>query len=99
MTIKNYFFFFTLLLLAVVLSRYPALTTELQSYPADTTKWAAPAVNFATYRFKEIQLPLLDQGDYGLTAKNYYYRWPLLPFYVYGIMGYHQLRPYARFTG
>jgi len=70
--------------ITVILTRAPAIFNSLQSYPGDTVKWAAPAVNFATYGFSEIVLPLIDQGDYAKLTGHYYYRWPLLSYYTYG---------------
>jgi len=68
----------------VILTRMPAISNSLQSYPGDTVKWAAPAVNFATYGFSEVVLPRIDQGDYAELTGHYYYRWPLLSYYTYG---------------
>jgi hypothetical protein len=73
------------ILVAVVLSRLPALSSGIHSYPGDTARWAAPAVNYANFGVEHSYLPLVDQGDYGHLTADYYYRWPLLPFYAYGL--------------
>jgi len=72
------------ILLIVLVTRIPALFLPIHSFPSDTARWAAPAVNFATHGFDRGPLPLASQGDHALLKDDRYFRWPLLPFYVYG---------------
>ena len=59
---RKHLFILCLIIVCMVLFRIPAITNVLQSYPSDSVRWAAAAVNFAYHGFGELQLPLVDQG-------------------------------------
>jgi hypothetical protein len=68
-----------------IVFRWPILFTELQTFAADTTRWAGPAVNFATNGLENLDfLPTTSYGPYGNITGGYqhYLTWPFMPSYI-----------------